>query len=288
MKIASRQSTLLIIVILVLVLLAYVVFIQNPTTELLKNQNIELSRVEAEKKQIDQTILAGQGLNAEIEAYKLQISGIEQRLLPVIETQVIAQKIQDKFIQHGIPFITLISTETPVEDRVLEPDGVTVSDNLLRSVRFNFQVCGTDGRNMSILDIGTEPTVIAADPAVEGSEEVIAYKIVGYDEFMNAVKDVEDDLPDSVKLKVISLEDTGEGFMYYNLTVVVYAYDLPDRISEPVMEGDYITWTGAPVNNIVKEGLVGIPYDMVPESTRDDNLYRPFAIVPVEPETTEP
>jgi hypothetical protein len=288
MKLAGRQSTLLFLLVIALIFMAYIIFIQTPESERIKEKNLELSNVEATKKQIDATILAGEGLNAEIEAYKVQITDIEQRLLPVIESQVISQKIQDKFVQHGIPFITLISTEMPMEDRVLEPDETTISPNLLRSVRFNFQVSGTDGRNMSILDAGMIPpeNIPATEVETENPEDAIIYKVVGYEEFMKAVKDIEDDLPESIKIKSISLEDSGQGFMLYNVSVVVYSYDLPDRISEPVMEGDYITWTGAPVNNIAKDGLIGIPYASIPTVMREEMFDRPFALFPVAPEET--
>jgi hypothetical protein len=103
---------------------------------------------------------------------------------------------------------------------------------------------------------------------------------------MKAVKDIEDDLPESIKIKSISLEDSGQGFMYYNVSVVVYSYDLPDRISEPVMEGDYITWTGAPVSSIPKDGLIGIPYASIPTAMREELFFRPFALFPVAPEET--
>ncbi len=289
MKLAGKQSTLLFLLIIALILMAYVIFIQNPETKRLEDMNYELTLIEARKREIDQTILAGQGLNTEIEAYKAQITEVEQRLLPVIETHVISQKIQEKFVQHGIPFITLVNSESPVEDRVLEPDETTTSPNLIRSVRFNFQVCGTDGRTMSILDIGDMPLEeIPAPPegTAENPEDAIIYKVVGYDEFMSAVKDVEDDLPESIKIKSISMEDSGQGFMYYNLSVVVYSHDLPERISEPVMDGDYITWTGVPVSSIPRDGLIGIPYGSIPVSMQSESFFRPFALFPAAIEET--
>ncbi len=292
MKLAGKQSTLLFLLIIALILMAYILFIQNPESKKIDAKKYELTQIEARKKEIDQTILAGQGLNTEIESYKTQITEIEQKLLPVIETQVIAQKIQDAFIKHGIPFITLIQTEAPTEDRVLESDETTISLNLMRSVLFKFQVSGTDGRTMSILDIGDTPIEEIEIPAptegtAEDLENPIIYKLVGYNEFIAAVKDIEDDLPETVKIKSISMTDSGQGFMLYDLSVVVYSYDLPDRVSEPVMDGDYITWTGVPVSSIPKDGLIGIPYEAIPLSMRQDAFFRPFALFPVAPVETE-
>ncbi len=266
---------MLFIVIILLIFLAYIVFIQNPESKRLNDKQAELTKVELQKKQIDQTIYAGEGLNTEIEAYKTQISEIEQRLLPEINTQIVAQKIQDKFIAHGIPFITLTNSEPVVEDRVLMPDGINPSPNFMKSVRINVQVCGTDGENKSILD--------AED---ERPEE--GYKVVGYDEFMKAVKDIEDDLPESVKIKSIVLKDSMQGFMYYTISVVVYAYDLPDRISEPNMDSDYLTWDGVPIKDIPTDGTIGVPYDLIPEPNRDEFVFRPFAEAPKVEEIEEP
>lgn len=270
MRTSGKHSTLLFIVLIALVLLGYIVLVQNPESKKLKTKNQELATLQTKKQEIDQTILAGQGLNTEIEAYKEQITEIEQKLLPKIETQIIAQKLQDKFVQHNIPFITETNTEPLVEYRVLMPDGTKTSPNLLQSVLFYVKVCGTDGVTRSILDEGT------AVPESEDGEAV--YKVVGYEEFIKAVKDIEDDYPDSVKIKSIGLEDSGQGFMYYNVAVVVYSYNLPDRITEPDMDQDYLTWTGRHTNSIEKDGFIGIPYDMIPESNRQDDTFRPFAL----------
>ncbi|MBN1892367.1 MAG: hypothetical protein JW780_06250 [Clostridiales bacterium] len=279
MKTSGKHSTLLFIVLIALVLLGYIVLVQNPESKRLKTKNDELATLQIKKQEIDQTIMAGQGLSAEIEAYKEQIAEIEQKLLPSIETQIIAQKLQDKFVQHNIPFITKTNTEPMVEYRVLMPDGTKTSPNLLQSVLFYVQVCGTDGVNRSILDEG------AALP----EDEEAGYKVVGYEEFIDAVKDIEDDYPDSVKIKTIGLEDSGQGFMYYNLAVVVYSYYLPDRITEPDMSHDYLTWSGTPTNDIEKNGLIGIPYNMIPEARRDENTFRPFALdIPELEEPEEP
>jgi len=155
------------------------------------------------------------------------------------------------------------------------PDGVNASPNYMKSVRFNVQVCGTDGVTKSILDT-------AEEPPEEG------YKVVGYDEFIKAVKDIEDDLPESVKIKGIKLEDSGQGFMFYTVSVVVYSFELPGRVSTPNMDTDYLTWDGVPIKDITKDGSIGIPYELIPESSRDEFVYRPFAEAPPVAETEEP
>jgi len=275
MKMAGKQTTLLFIALIALILLCYFVFIHGPESDKLVVKNTELQTVQAEKKRINDRIAAGEGLNAEIESYKKLITDIEKSLLPDIETQVIAQILQDKFVDHGIPFITKTNTSIPTEERVLLPDGTQMSDEALISVIFNLQVCGTDGFHQSVLD-----DVEATEPSQEQEDEQLNYILIGYDEFISALKDIEDDLPDSVKIRSITLEDSGQGFMYYSVSVVAYTMYLPNRISEPSTSGAYITWNGIPVNQIPREGLIGIPYDRVPETLRDDKIYLPFAFYP--------
>jgi hypothetical protein len=286
MKMAGKQSTLLFIVIIALILLAYIVFIQNPESATLIKKQQEYKTVQAKRNQIAEALLAGDSLNAELDAYGKQIQELEQKLIPEIQTQVIAQKLQSKFIEHGIPFITITNTDPAVEDHVLQPDGVTESPNYLKSVRFNIQVCGTDGVNRSILDEGTTPPV-TTNPATPNAV-VKPYKIVGYDEFIKAVKDIEDDLPASIKIKSIKLEDSGQGFMFYNVSVVVYSFVLPSYEGNTYKDNEYMNWNGTPIDEITKDGLIGIPFELIPESLIEEKTYRPFALEQVIEETPTP
>lgn len=274
MKLAGRQTTMLFIALIALMLLCYFVFIHGPESDKLVAKQTELNTVTQEKKRINDRIAAGEGLNAEIENYKKLIIEFEEKLLPSVETQVIAQIIQDKFEEHGIPFITKTNTEAPSENHVLLPDGTAVSDAFLMSVIFNIEVCGTDGIHRSILDGEEVP-----DAAVPEGENP-GYLLVGYDEFISALKDIEDDLPDSVRLNSITLEDSGQGFMYYSVSVITYSMYLPDRLSEPATSGSYITWNGIPANQIPREGLIGIPFELVPPTQLDEKIFLPFALYP--------
>jgi hypothetical protein len=130
-------------------------------------------------------------------------------------------------------------------------------------VIFSITASGSDGVAPTILDESTGGT-----PA-----------LVGYKEFIKAVKDIEDDNPESVRIHSISFEDSGQGFMSFTASIEVLAFILPDRISTADMQQDYIVWGGTDVDAITSDGLVGIPFDNIPASQFELDTYRPFSLI---------
>lgn len=262
MKLSGRETTLILVMLVVLMLLGYFLFLLSPAQDKLAVFEKELTTVKNTKIQSDAIIVKQKDLEKEITDSKKQASEIEMSLLPALRSEVITQKIQTAFINSGIPFITECTSEPVVQDQILLSDG-SFSDNQLVSVIFNITASGSDGIAPTILDQFTGGT-----PA-----------LVGYNEFIKAVKDIEDDNPESVRIHSISFEDSGQGFMFFTASIEVLSFILPDRISTADMNQDYIVWGGTDINDITNSGLVGIPFANIPPSQFEIDAYRPFSTI---------
>lgn len=262
MKLSGRETTLILVMLVVLMLLGYYLFLLSPAQKNLATLESELTTVKQTKVQNDAIIVKQKDLEKEIADSKTQASEIEASLLPALRSEVITQKIQTAFINNGIPFITECTSEPFVQDQILLADG-SFSDNQLISVIFNIKASGSDGVAPTILDEST-----GGMPA-----------LVGYNEFIKAVKDIEDDNPESVRIHSISFEDSGQGFMFFTASIEVIAFILPDRISTADMNQEYIIWGGTDVEDITSNGNVGIPFENIPGSQFDIDAYRPFSVI---------
>lgn len=262
LKISSRETILLIILLgAVIFLLLFFGFI-SPAQDDYNEKKLELSSLQAQKNDMDNTIAAGQSLLITQEQYKTDASDIETKLLPTIKPEVIAQVLQTKFVEAGIPFFVETSSELPEYYQTMLPDG-TFSNEQMVSVRFTLKVSGSDGYFPTLFDpIDTEePTLI------------------GFPEFMDALKDIEDDLPMSLRLYSVSLEDSGAGFMYYQVEVDAFAFMLTNRLSSPDMDQQYVTWTGPDVSTLPMGGYVGIPINLLPPTSIKVDAERPYTNV---------
>ncbi len=262
MKLSGRETTLILIMLVVLMLLGYYMFLLSPAQKKLATLEDELATVKNTKVSNDSIIVKQKDLEKQIVEAKDQATKIEKSLLPTIRSEAITQEIQAAFIDNGIPFIVECTSEPVVQSQIMLPDG-SFSDNQLVSVIFNITVSGTDGVAPTILDEFTGGVPV----------------LVGYNEFIKSVKDIEDDNPESVRIKAISFEDSGQGFMSYSASIEVLAYSLPDRISTADMNQDYIVWGGTDIKDITTNGLVGIPFASVPVSQFDVDVHRPFSIM---------
>ncbi len=177
---------------------------------------------------------------------------LEQSLLPYLNTETITEKFVSIFNAHGMKYVTQIKTVFPEgsDDKILYPDG-SFSENSTSCLQVFLRVSGTDG----VTDGGIP--------------------LVGYDQFIQAIKDIEDEDPEAIRVDTIAMEDTNEGFQYFDVTINVYTFNLPDRVSELDLTHPYVNWTRP---DPTLGGLIGTPYWMcLPNVLDASNTYLPFA-----------
>lgn len=177
---------------------------------------------------------------------------LEQSLLPSLNTEIVTEKFVSIFNAHGMKFVTKIKTLFPEgsEDKILYPDG-SFSRNSTSCLQVTLRISGTDG----VTDGGIP--------------------LVGYDQFIQAIKDIEDEDPEAIRIDSIAMEDTSEGFQYFDVTINVYSFNLPSRVSELDLTHPYVNWTRP---DPTLGGMIGTPYWMCLSTVLEaNNTYLPFA-----------
>jgi len=281
MKNSGGRDTFLLFIVLLLALgaVCWLCVIQK-NVDKLNDVKDELRAVEQEKARNDAIIQQAQQLDQEKEALKAQLQSLETKLLPELITGSIQRKLFKNLEDANIPFIVEVSNTPITYDTVIKTDG-KISDNRVKSSRYTFKVSGTDGFLLTHDEVGDGKVPVdlpytvfysqfqmrnadpnAANPEAQkygynSANDIKTKTYVGYDEFVAAIKKIETDAPDYVKIAEIGLEDTKQGFCTFTVAVDVYAYELIDRISPAPTNMLYQSWVGA--ENIATGGLVGLP-----------------------------
>ena len=274
MKNSGGRDTFLLFIVLLLALgaVCYLCVIKK-NFDKLADVKEELRVVEAEKAKNDAIIQQAQELDAQSEELKKQIQALEVKLLPTLDTSAIQRKLYKHFEDAGIPFIVEVSN-TPATYETVTTNGTT-SPNRVKTSDYTVKVSGTDGwllthdegddipymvfYNQLGIAVGDETTVNeeAKKIGYDNANQIQTSTYVGYDEFVAALKKIQADAPDYVKISEITIEDTKQGFCYFSATVSVFSYELVDRISVAPTDMNYMKWEGA--EQIATGGIVGLP-----------------------------
>ena len=277
MKNSGGKDTFLLFVVLLLALgaVCYLCIIKK-NLDKLNTVKEELSQVEQEKAMNDAIIQQAEQLDAQREELKNQLQTLENKLLPELYTSAIQRKLFKHFEDAGIPYIVEVSN-TPLEYELVNMTDGKVSPNRVVSSRYKIKVSGTDGwliTHDEEIERGIDYRVFYTQRAIPiddkntvnpeaqalgltSANEIKTNTYVGYDEFVAAIKAIQADAPDYVKIASIEIEDIAQGFCEYTAEVDVFAYDLIDRISAAPTNMNYMNWVGA--ENIAKGGIVGLP-----------------------------
>ena len=263
MKLSGRESIMVIFLVFMLLFLGYYFFALSPAQDGLVEKQDELVALQAQDQQNAAIVDASSDLGNSISTVKDEISTLENKLIPSINSEVICQYLEKTFEENGFTCVVELLNDPVVEEVSVSPDG-TYSDNKLDIVSMSIKVSGTDGVTAYISNTGASSTAV-----------------ISYPEFIRAVKTVEGDSTDveSVKITSVSMESDDQGFQYFTLKINVYAYDLVNRLSEIDAATNFYAWAGDA--DIVAGGNVGPSALNVPESLFNTTYYRPFAENPV-------
>jgi len=257
MKLSGRETFMLVALLSVVLIAGYWFLLLSPIQDKMNANLLEYSQLE-DKYNADASIAGNvEGLQTALTTLKSDISAIEVKLLPELDSEVIVEHFATIFKDNGLPFTTNISCAKPALEQVLLQDG-TFSPNNVQWITVNLEVSGTDG-----VTPGGIPQV-------------------GYNEFIDAIKAIEAENPNAIQVSSIAMRETQEGFQYFTVSIRVFAFNLPNRISTIDPTEKYITWSRDPV---VEGGLFGIPYASIPPSQIPAGFFRPFSTVTLPPAT---
>ena len=318
MKNAGGKDTVLLFVVLLLALgaVCYLCVIKK-NLDNLSDVNAELEMVEQEKFRNDEIIKQADELDSQKKDLVEKIGELEQKLLPDLNTASIQRQIYEHFKTKNIPFIVKVENTDLNYETVTLPNG-TVSPDRVKWSSYKIRVSGTDGfllthdegdqiddevfYNQLFIQPGDTKTQNQAalnyakksGMDIKNANDLHSSTVVGYNEFVAALKEIEDENLGYVKITDIEVEDMGQGYCEFTAAVDVFAYDLVNRKSTPNNSLTYMGWVGD--KDIKVGGLVGLPsyffihsdnYDVPEDSplymcylsfvSYDFNVNRPFA-----------
>ncbi len=251
MKLSKREFIMIAALgFIVLAAAVWLLFISPAQTKLVKNQ-AEYAALYQQDQQNEQIINSVSSLSEARDQLKSKITGVETSLLPELDTEVIIQRFATIFQDHGLNYITEAKCDPATIMQIQRADG-TYSDNSVYYIRINLKVSGTDG-------------------VTEGGVPA-----VGYENFIAALKDLESQNPNALRIHSIGMEDTQQGFQYFTVSVDAYAFSLANRISPIDTSDPYVLWGR---DSVANGGTMGTPYNQIPPSTLDPSTFRPFASV---------
>ena len=260
MKLSKRETFMVIALLFFVVIAGFWFIILSPAQDTLSAVQSEYDTLKATDDANQAIINSVVSLNENRDALKSSIVQIENKLLPELDTEVITEHLAKIFENNGMKFITETSCDPIVTEQLLLSDN-TYSNDSVQWVRVNMKISGTDG-------------------VTEGG-----IPAVGYNEFIKSIKEIEAVSPDTIHLYSVSIEDSTQGFQYFNVSVDVFAFTLPDRIEAYDPTAPYITWDR---DAAATGGTLGIPYASVPVSQIQPSFYKPFATTQITDGTTVP
>lgn len=250
MKLSKNELFLACVVGLGLVVIIFLKFIYGPAADKLNAAQQEYINLSAQYDANNQIIDKVAALTSTRDKLKSDIANIENSLLPELDVEVITSRFADIFADNNLEYVTEIHSVLPVSIMQQRPDGLTSQDSV-RYVRLSMKVCGKDGH--------TEGGIPAS----------------GYEDFIKAVKTIETENPEAIRIYSIQMEETSQGFQYFLIDVDVYQFVLSSERIDPIdTSNPYISWNRDPV---AAGGKIGVPYENLPPSTLSEFFFRPFA-----------
>jgi len=200
---------------------------------------------------------------AQIQQIEANISDVEATFLPYIETESIEQYVLKVFEDNGCPYLVSVNTEDITPASVTLPDGTAATDAVIIK-RITVQYSTTDGFNIPQYNQSNSVMVNGAADEAAFNEMLEQLKwqgvdsIVGYDEFVAALTEIEAENPDCIKIYSIGADDEA-GYILLNASIDFYSATFTDRVSDPDTSAPYITWNGD-TNIDTDGGFIGMPF----------------------------
>lgn len=260
---AREKGFMYVITLLIVVVLSYFFGIRTLNNKY-EEYKVQLQEKQARIEYLDQLRQNNDSMRHEIDFLKEESKKLELSFIDKLETECIEQYVLDVFEEAGCPYLVSISSSEVGMAAVSYADG-TASPDGVACLQIGVEYSSTDGytvtqynRNDDYTDGAEIPpeTLIPELAKKMGSEEYS--ERVGYDEFLNALKKINKDNPNCIKVDSIVVEGNG-GAMTLKATINFYGTNLQKRLSEDTNDAPYTAWHGH-TNVDTTGGFIGFPY----------------------------
>ena len=264
---AREKGFMYVITLLIIVVLGYFFGIRalNNKYDEYKQQ---LANLEKKRAYLDQIKQNNASMEAEIKLLKAECEKLELSFIDKIETETIEQYVLKTFEDAECPFLTSIITTDIGMSAVTYPDGTTSPDSLV-CLQVDVTYVTTDGYTVTQYnktpDLTNNPNaeVSAVDTALAMKDQMGKgdfAKRRGYNEFINAIKKINNENKDCIKVNNITATQTN-GYMTLTASISFYGTNLRNRLSVDDSKAPYTYWSGRSVTQIDTEGgFIGFPY----------------------------
>ena len=260
---AREKGFMYVITLLIIVVLGYFFGVRtlNNKYEEYKQQ---LAALEQRKAYLDQIRANNALMDAEIKLLKEECEKLELSFIDKIETETIEQYVLDTFKTAGCPYLTDVSATDAGMPAVTYPDGTTSQDGLV-CLQVLVTYVTTDGYTVPQYNRTPDLTPGGDVPATQVAAEIKNSmgkgdftKRVGYDQFIDAVKKINAENPDCIKVNNITATEA-DGYMILTAQINFYGTSLRNRLSVDDSKAPYTNWSGS-TSIDTKGGFIGFPY----------------------------
>ena len=260
-NLSVREKAFIYVILLLLIIVGgYFLGIRN-----LNNQydeyKVQLDQLTARKAYLDQLKLDIDATADEIETLNSYIEEKELSFIDKLDSECIEQYVMKTMEDSGMPYLASISCEDITCNPVSYPDGTTAPDTL-QCLRVNVVYSTTDGYITPQYNLNPDQTGEDAGAIITAlyqlQDESFAGPIVGYDEFINALKKISEENPNCIKVNSVTVVGSA-GFMTLTASIDFYGTNLANRVSEDTSTDAYTYWQGDKNVNC-DGGFIGYPY----------------------------
>lgn len=260
---AREKGFMYVITLLIIVVLGYFFGIRTLNKKYAEYQT-ELQTLQERKAYLDQLRENNASMATEIEILKASCSEIELSFIDKLETECIEQYVLKTFEDAKCPFLINVTTGDVGMASVSYPDG-TVSQDSVVCLQVIVSYSSTDGYTVTQYNRDPDFTIAAPTPAGQTIEDLAGQmgqgdyaKRRGYDEFITALKKINAENPDCIKVDSLVITENG-GALTMTASINFYGTSLRNRISVDDSHAPYTYWNGH-TNVDTKGGFIGFPY----------------------------
>ena len=283
-NLSTREKILIFCVALLLVCAIFYIAALRPLGNLISSASSDLADREAQMQYYEELKASNNETKKQIDAMEKTIKEQEGSMLADVDGENLVNYVMRVLEENGSPYQASISSaDIPCDDIIL-PNGDKASQSLILK-RITVKYATTDGFTIPEYDFHPQwiKTIDGVyDYDIELIEDAISkmgdeneYPIVGYNEFIKAMKVIAKEIPSCVKIHSIKIEDSKYGFLYLNAEIDVYGANLGSSRLLPVSDKDQVKldW-GGKTNVDCKGGMIGMPL----VNFNQDNTFYLYAI----------
>ena len=259
---AREKAFMYAVTLLIIIVLGYFFGIRT-LNDKYDQYKAELQTLKERQAYLDMLRANNENMRSEIDTLNASCAELEMSFIDKLETEVLQQYVLSTFEKAGCPYLVSVSSSDVGVAAVSYPDGTASPDSLV-CMQVLVVYSSTDGYTVTQYNrtpdfTGTDEEIGATlDELMEkfGKDEYAERR--GYYEFLDALKKLNSDNPQCIKVDSIKVEEDN-GALKLSAAINFYGVNLTNRISVDDRTDPYTSWSGHK-NVDTSGGFIGYPY----------------------------